>query len=351
VAAAAYALHRQAQRSRRTEPWSGLAVAVSATTFLLVQGGWELALGWVLLGCLVFVVARALPRRDGGRPDAADLLAIAGWGVVFALSPHLVEMQDGGWLAPLLMLYAARWVARTTTDNDASVRPGPPSREVRGTMSLNGVVVSGDDALPQSVPINLELRAGDSLAVLCDSPRDAGFLADAFSNRRAAHSGQIMVDGSLPEAGVGLAAVVAPGEAFVAGDLVQNLSVLADAPIERSALVAIHEACSLAEVVEALGDRQIGGDGSPLTPFHRLLVLAARVIPSAYRIVVVVDPMPWVNPVRGELWRAAVVRASVGRTSIWITPDRELAERASMVVEYRHGALRPPRNQSHLSTK
>jgi hypothetical protein len=157
-----------------------------------------------------------------------------------------------------------------------------------------------------------------------------------------AHSGQMMVDGSQPEGEGRLAAVVAPGEAFVAGDLVENLSVLTERTVDRSAMAAIHEACSLNEVVEALGDRLIEGDGSPLTPFHRLLVLAARVIPSSYRVVVVVDPMPWVNSVRGELWRAAVVRASVGRTSIWLTPDRELATRASHVVEYRQGALRPP---------
>jgi hypothetical protein len=64
------------------------------------------------------------------------------------------------------------------------------------------------------------------------------------------------------------------------------------------------------------------------------------VIPSAYRVLVVVDPMPWVNAVRGEIWRKAVVRASVGRTSIWITADRHLAEHADRVMEYRGGALR-----------
>jgi hypothetical protein len=35
-----------------------------------------------------------------------------------------------------------------------------------------------------------------------------------------------------------------------------------------------------------------------------------------------------------------VVRASVGRTAVWLTPDRDLAVRAGLVVEYRHGALR-----------
>ena len=207
-------------------------------------------------------------------------------------------------------------------------------------MSLRDVVVSGADALPRSVPVNLELRAGDSLAILCDSPEEAAVLADVLTARRAPYSGEIMIDGSPLGIGDRLAAVVAPGEAFISGDLVTNISALTDRPLERDAAAAIHEACSLNEVVEALGDRSIDRDGSPLTPFHRLLVLMARVIPSSYRVVVVVDPMPWVNAVRGELWRTAVVRASVGRSAVWLTPDRDLATRASHVVEYRHGALR-----------
>jgi hypothetical protein len=149
-----------------------------------------------------------------------------------------------------------------------------------------------------------------------------------------------MIDGSPLEVGDRLVAVVAPGEPFVPGDLAKNLAVLADHHLERAALTAIREACSLEEVADALGDRLIERGGDPLTPFHRLLVLIARVLPSSYRLVVVVDPMPWVNAVRGELWRSAVVRASVGRTAIWLTPDRHLAARASHVVQYRHGALR-----------
>jgi len=340
VVAAALAVHRLVDRKRATEPWSSVVVSVSAAAFLLLRGGWELALGWLLLAALVAAVARTLPRRGGGRPDAADYLAIGGWGVIFALAPRLVESENGGWLAPALLLYAAQRMARTPLDRSMPARPGLPSREVRGTLSLNGVVVSGADALPRSVPINLELRAGDSLAILCDSPEDAATLADVLTARRAPHSGEIMVDGSPFEVGDRLAAVVAPGEAFIPGDLAINLSTLADRSLERGAVAAIHEACSLNEVAEALGDRQLEGDGSPLTPFHRLLVLVARVIPSSYHMVVVVDPMPWVNAVRGELWRAAVVRASVGRTAIWLTPDRDLAERAGVVVEYRHGGLR-----------
>lgn len=340
VAAAAFTVHRLVDRTRVAEPWTTLLVASSAVAFLFIRSGWELALGWFLLACLVGAVAHALPRPDGSRPDAADFLAIGGWGVVFALAPRLVAFENGGWLAPALLVLAAQRVARTTAGRSPGTDPGPPSREIRGTLSLNRVVVTNADGLPRSVPINLELRAGDSLAILCDSPGDAGDLADVLTARRSPRAGEIMVDAAPVQVGDQLAALVAPGEEFVPGDLATNLAALADQPLERSALAAIRDACSLNEVVEALGGRSLERDGSPLTPYLRLLVLVARVIPSSYHLVVVVDPMPWVNAVRGELWRSAVVRASVGRTAIWLTPDRDLAARASLVVEYRQGALR-----------
>jgi ABC-type transport system involved in cytochrome bd biosynthesis fused ATPase/permease subunit len=257
------------------------------------------------------------------------------------MAPRLVAFDEGGWLAPALLLLAAQRLARSVGAEETGVAaPGPPTREVRGTVSLDRVVLADHDGLPRSVPLDLELRAGDSLAVLCDAPDEAGALAAVLSGRAAPHAGEIMLDGSPLESGLRLVAVVAPGEAFVAGDVVRNLAALCDGPLERGAVAGLYEACSLNEVVEALGDRPLGEDGSPLSPYHRLLVLAARVIPSSYHVVVVVDPMPWVNAVRGELWRSAVVRASVGRTAIWLTPDRDLASRASQVVEFRQGALR-----------
>jgi hypothetical protein len=151
----------------------------------------------------------------------------------------------------------------------------------------------------------------------------------------------VLVDGMPAKAGERLVAVVAPGERFVPGGIALNVGALcADVP-DRGSLEAVSEACALAEVAEALGDGSIGVDGTPLDGQHRLQVLAARVIPSDYRLLVVVDPMPWVNTVRGEIWRTAVVRASVGRTSIWFTADRELAKRATQVVELKQGTLRP----------
>ena len=107
---------------------------------------------------LVAAVARVRPRRDGSRPDAADYLAVGWGGVVFALSPQLVAFDHGGWLAPAVLLYAAQRLARSGANAAESTLPGTPSREVRGTLSLNSVVVAGPDSLPRSIPLELELE-------------------------------------------------------------------------------------------------------------------------------------------------------------------------------------------------
>jgi hypothetical protein len=340
VAAGALVVHLPVSRHRTAEPWSGLAVALSALLFIGIRGGWELGLGWLLLAGLVAAVARVRPRRDGNRPDAADYLAVGCWGVVFVLSPRLIAFDHGGWLAPAVLLYAAQRLARSGRLVTEAAAPGAPDREVRGTLGLSSVVVGGPDKLPRSVPLDLELRAGDSIAILSDAPDEAAMLASVLAGRSAPVSGSVSVDGSPLRVGDRLVAVVAPGETFAPGGLNDNLAALCDRPLDRGAAASVRETCSLTEVAEALGDRPLAIDGEPLTPFHRLLVLVARVIPSPYRLLVVVDPMPWVNAVRGELWRTAIVRASVGRTSVWITPDRVLASRAGLVMEYRQGALR-----------
>jgi ABC-type transport system involved in cytochrome bd biosynthesis fused ATPase/permease subunit len=271
-------------------------------------------------------------------------VGLAGWAAALAVRPELMGIEHGGWMAPLVLLVAGRRLAVViaAASTMAVLEPLPPTREVRGTVSLRRVVAGGPDGLPRTVPIDLELRAGSSLAVLCDTATDRGLLAEVLCGRRPPLAGELSVDGVPLDRRDRLVAVVAPGERFVPGSIEGTLGSLCEAEPDRATVVAVTEACGLDEVREALGDGVLAVDGAPLEPFHRLLLLAGRVIPSHYRVVVVVDPMPWVNPVRGERWRSAVVRASVGRTAFWLTADRDLAARADHVVEFRQGALRPP---------
>jgi len=342
VLALAVVLRLPWQRRHPAGPWAAAGVAASSLAALAAQAGWGVGAAWLGLGGLVALVAWSAPQWPGRRPDAADLVALVGWGGAFAAHPSLLEASGGGWLAPAVLLVTASSVRRRApVAAEAIVRPAPPDVEVRGELTLDRAVLTGDDGTPCSAPLSLDLAPGESVAVVCDSAAEAQALVLTLAGRRQTLSGSVTVDGRPASAGV--ATLVALGEPFVPGDLEQNLEALTGEPLSEGVRVAVYEACALGEVASALGERELDEDGRPLSVFHRLLVLTARVIPSHYRLLVVVDPMPWVNAVRGELWRAAVVRASVGRTSVWVTHDRELASRADTMLEFRHGALLPVR--------
>jgi ABC-type transport system involved in cytochrome bd biosynthesis fused ATPase/permease subunit len=334
-------VHLWVRRSTASEPWSSVYVTIPVVTYLIVTAGWSGPVWfWLAMAAVVAAAAMFLPREDGGRPDAADCLALVCWAAPFATNPAFLEVEGGGWIAPAVLLLTARRLGTVLT-HDAATRftLGPPTREVRGTLSLRGVVATSA-GLPETTPLELDLRAGESLAVLCRDRVAGQALADVLAGRSKPHVGEFFIDGGPVGSDDRLVALIGPGEPMVAGSLDDNLAALRDDPPDRAALGAARDACGLAEVVAALKGRSMAADGEPLSIYHRLLVLSARVLVSHYRLIVAVDPEPWVDSRRGDLWRAALVRASVGRTSIWITGDPELADRADYVHELVDGSLR-----------
>jgi len=335
-------VHLQVLRNAASEPWSSVYITAPTVAFLILTGGWRGPVWfWLAIAVVVAATARFLPRDGGGRPDAADCLALVCWAAPFATNPGFLEVDRGGWLAPAILLLTARRLGTVLAPDDVGNRStiGPPTREIRGTLSLRGVVASAA-GLPETAPLELDLRAGESLSVLCRDRIAGQALADVLAGRTRPHVGEVLIDGGPLGPSDRLTAVIGPGELMVAGGLDDNLGALRVEMPDRDALGAARDACGLSEVAAALNGRSMASDGEPLTIYHRLLVLAARVLVSHYRIVVVVDPEPWVDSRRGELWRAALVRASVGRTSIWITGDPELADRADYVHELVDGSLR-----------
>ncbi len=329
-----------AGRPRGEGPWPAAAVAVSSLVLISVRGNWEIAAGWLLVAAVVAGLAWVGGARSWLDSRAGILVGLTAWAAAFVVKPDLLT-SGGGWLAPAVLLIAARHAVVTAvrSSTDGGVLR-PPSREVRGTLSLRSVVATAPDGLPKTVPLDLELRAGRSLAVLCDSAEDGEALLATLSGRRPPAAGSVMVDGTSLRLEDRLVAVVAPGEPFVAGDLEMNLAVLCEGFPDRDTIIAVIDACALTEAADHLGGAAMTIQGAPLTTQERLHVVAARVLPSNYRVVVVLDPMPWSNAVRGELWRSTVVRSSLGRTSVWITADRDLAGRADDTVVFRNGTLR-----------
>ena len=335
-------VHHFVRRREAAEPWSSLFTVVVTSVFIITVSGWRGPIWlWLALGAVVLGTARSLPRDGGGRPDAADLVALVGWAAVFAAQPSYLETAAGGWIAPAVLMVASKQLGLRLflPVRLEGSKIGPPTREVRGTLSLRGVVATSV-GLPSTVPMDLDLRAGESLAVLCDDREVAQALADTLAGRTTSHAGEVLIDGGPLGPADRLVAVVSPGESFLEGGLDHNLGALRDEPPDRDAIGGARDACGLAEVAATLAGRPLAIDGSPLTAYDRQLVLAARALVSHYRLLVVVDPSPWVDVRRRDLWRATLVRASVGRTAVWITDDRELADRADRVHELVDGALR-----------
>jgi hypothetical protein len=342
VAAALVAGMLLAGRGRAAGPWPGAACVASALIFLALRGGLLVTVGWLLLAAAVAALAWPGGRRGGAMRLASALVGLTGWSIALLAVPGLVTVERGGWLAPAVLLLAAREVVVSAVWAYAAASGPlqPPTREARGTLSVRSLVVAGTDGLPCSVPLELELRAGDSVAVLYAAEGEAWALAETLAGRRRPAAGEVAIDGTPLEAGDRLVAVVAAGEPLVAGGLEDNLTALCDEHPGRSTIGAVIEACGLDEVAEALDGAPISADGAPLELVHRLQLAVARVIPSDYRLLVVVDPSPWADAHRRMHWHRSVVRASVGRTAIWFTADRELASRADRAVVLSHGNLR-----------
>jgi hypothetical protein len=342
VAAALVAGMLLAGRGRAAGPWPGAACVASALIFLALRGGLLVTVGWLLLAAAVAALAWPGGRRGGATRLVSALVGLTGWSVALLAVPGLVTIERGGWLAPAVLLLAARdaVVSAAWAYAAASGPLQPPTREARGTLSVRSLVVAGTDGLPCSVPLELELRAGDSVAVLYAAEGEAWALAETLAGRRRPAAGEVAIDGTPLEAGDRLVAVVAAGEPLVAGGLEDNLTALCDEHPGRSTIGAVIEACGLDEVAEALDGAPISADGAPLELVHRLQLAVARVIPSDYRLLVVVDPSPWADAHRRMHWHRSVVRASVGRTAIWFTADRELASRADRAMVLSHGNLR-----------
>lgn len=341
IALSALAL-RQGRESSRFDELAFAGVALSALAHLVAIAGWQIVALWSGIGALVVLIGRFGPATSFAGLRVTTIVAASGWAVVFLVRPDLIGVESGGWVTPAVLLLAAVRLGGDVApvSQRRTEWPMPPAREVRGTLSLRNVVLSDGDGLPASVPIELELRAGESLAILYDDVKDAENLVRTLGGRSAPHAGQIMLDGNPLEPGEALVAVVAEGESFLVGDLESNLAALCEAPLGQSESTAVIEACGLGPIVDELGSRSLEIDGSPLERIDRLLLLTARIIPSHYRVMIVSDPSLWTSSQLRERWRQALVRSSVGRTAIWLTRDPDLAQRASQALVLENGALR-----------
>ena len=124
-----------AGRPRGEGPWPSTVVASSALVFIVAIGDWKQAAGWLLLAAAVGGLTWISSTRPWLDSRAAPLVGFATWAAAFVVKPDL--LIRGGWLASALLLLAVRWAVVATVGGRTAVAAlQPPSREVRGTLSL-----------------------------------------------------------------------------------------------------------------------------------------------------------------------------------------------------------------------
>ncbi len=319
------------------DPWAGGLEALSGLVAVGVATGWRGAGAW-LAGAAVVAVLAAFEGASPRRREVVGRLALGAWALSFVVWPgQLAGVM--AWAGGGVLLMGVRRVGLAynwgrTRQNKTVL--GPPTRDIRGELELREVVGAAPSGLAATRPVSLRLEPGQSAALLLDRVSATGPIVEAIRGLRAPAEGTVLIDGLAVESDERLVAVVGPGEPMLPGGVDENLGALCDEPVQDSQHVAAREACSLGEVSTTIAEE---GQDEGLLWLHRLLLQAARVMVSHYRIVVVLDPSPWVNTVRGEIWRRAVVRASVGRTALWMTSDRELAGRADRVFVMKAGSI------------
>lgn len=319
------------------DPWAGGLEALSGLAAVAVAAGWRVAAAWLATAAVVGLLA-AFEGAGPRRREVAGRLALGAWALSFVFWPEqltgvMVWVGGGVLLVGIRRAGLAYNWARTRQKKAVL---GPPSRHVRGELELRDLVGASPSGLAATRPVSLKLEPGQSAALLLERVSATGPIVEAIRGLRAPAEGTVLIDGRVVEREERLVAVVAPGEPMLPGGVEENLAALCGAPVPESQHVAACEACSLGEVSTTIAE---DGQDEGLLSLHGLLLQAARVMVSHYRIVVVLDPSPWVNTVRGEIWRRAVVRASVGRTALWMTSDRELAGRADRVFVMKAGAI------------
>jgi predicted ABC-type transport system involved in lysophospholipase L1 biosynthesis ATPase subunit len=314
-----------------------------------VNGGALVVVGWCAL--LALVVGLTWLQAAGSVaswPYLGHTLGLLGWGGAIAVRPELLSWQRGGWIAALLaVVVAPRLVAKRRADSagEQGRALGPPRREVEGRLALDQVVLGDGAGLTLTPPWDVRIAAGESLALLCDDGPIREAVVAVMAGLRPPVSGRVVIDGVPLEPDDRLVAVVAPGDPFIAGSLVANLGALAGRELEPAQVRAAVESCGLSDARDRLGEGDLDPSGAPLEPAERMLVAVGRALVSHARIVVVADPRPWVDEAAAEQWRRAIVRASVGRTALWLTTDRQLARRADRRgtvtggrIDWDHGA-------------
>jgi ATP-binding cassette subfamily B protein len=225
-------------------------------------------------------------------------------------------------------------------------RPRTPT-SVRGAISFHDVSVRREgSAAPALDGIDLEIAAGESLAVLGRIGSGKSTLLQLLVRLLDPSSGRIEIDGiavqDWPLAELRRAVAFVPQEPFLFSESVrENLSYDDPTrPLERVRAAA--EAADFAEAVARFPngyDTEVGERGVLLSGGQRQRLTLARALIREAPVLLLDDPFASVDGETEERILAKLTRLRAGRTTIWVTHRLSAARAAQRVVVLDHGRI------------
>ena len=222
----------------------------------------------------------------------------------------------------------------------------PPSLETAG-IRFEAVSFTYPDRPAGALDgIELELEAGESVALVGRSGGGKSTLASLLLRFRAPSAGRIMVDGidlaaCDPTAWRAQIAWVPQDPTIFRGSVADNIRLGLDGASD-AAVAEAAELAGAAPLVAALpaGYRTLVGEGNqPLSTGERQRICLARAFLRDAPLVVLDEPTANLDPFNADLVTAAIERLCHGRTVLLIAHDARLAAVADRVIRLDEGRI------------
>lgn len=231
-----------------------------------------------------------------------------------------------------------------------------PTRDaIRGNISVRNLNFAyGDDAPRVLHGLDLEVRAGEVVALVGPTGSGKSSLAKLLTRMYEAPVGSILIDG-VPIDGWDIATlrgaigVVQQDVVLFSGKVRDNVTLGRDDIDERTALIAVHDAC-LAGRVQRLGglDATLAEDGGNLSVGERQLLSIARILARNPPICILDEATASIDSATERDVQRAIERMLQGRTVVVVAHRLSTIRHADRIVVMDKGRIVEQGNHDEL---
>lgn len=306
---------------RSTDVLVGLATAI-----VLVAGAYRVLAGDVSIGeltvFLTYLKTAFRPLRDIAKYTGRISKAAASGERILEIMDETPDIVDSSWARP-----APRFLGRVQFEGvDLSYRPGHPV--------LRGV--------------DLDIRAGQRVAVVGPSGAGKSSLAGLLVRLRDPDAGTVRIDGhdlrdlTLDSVRAQIAIVLQDSPLF-AGTIAENIAFGADHGASDEEILEAARIAGADGFIRALPegyDTVLADRGAGLSGGQRQRIAIARAAVRRAPVVILDEALTGLDPDTESEVIAALYRLTEGRTTLVITHDLEVAADAERAVRIEDGRVR-----------